>query len=180
MYQSRGFNPQNLFRVADSFTRPANTTAYAVSDLVANSTTAASVTPLSWTIARTVTGLVKITRALLRKSQKQSTNASFRLHLFNAIPTVATTGDNGAFGTNVSGYDKSLGWIEFVVVAAAEYADGDVMIGVPTDDVLSTSPAPMIVAPTAGRILYGLLQARATYTPASAEVFTVELECERA
>jgi len=37
-----------------SFTRPANTTAYADGDLVANSATAASVVPLTFTSSRVV------------------------------------------------------------------------------------------------------------------------------
>src|SRR5215207_5972656 len=51
-----------------SFVRPANTTAYAIGDLVANSTTAGSVTPLSVTGARVANGTGSIVYAGLRKS----------------------------------------------------------------------------------------------------------------
>lgn len=168
----------NLYRVASSFTRPADTTAYTAGDLVANSTTAASVTPLSWTITRTVQGLIKVKRAILRKSNNSITNADFHLHLFNASPTIATNGDNAAFLSIVSGYDKSLGtiWLD----ATLRYADGAVAVGCPLDSSDTYFPLEMIVAPAAGRIIYGLLSVEAAYTPASGETFTVELEVERA
>ena len=174
--QARSFSP-NLIRVSANFTRPADTTAYTSGDLVANSVTAASVVPLSWTVSRTVLGLVRVRRALLHKNQNSITNAGFQLHLFNASPTIATAGDNSVFATNVSGYDKSMGFIEFTSIA--RYADGAVSQGQCVDDT-NTKAAAMIVAPAAGRLVYGLLLATGAYTPASAEVFTVDLELERA
>src|SRR4051812_8128931 len=51
-----------------SFTRPADVTPYASGDLVADNTTAGSVTPLSWTAARVAAGSFLVRRARLRKS----------------------------------------------------------------------------------------------------------------
>jgi hypothetical protein len=80
-----------------SFTRPANTTAYADGDLVANSATAASVVPLTFTTSRVV-GQGTIARVRLYKSNPSATNANFTLHLFTSDPGVPTNGDNGALG----------------------------------------------------------------------------------
>src|SRR6185437_974597 len=79
-----------------NFTRPADTTAYATGDLVANSTTAGSVTPLSFTAPRYATGSGQVRRARLKKSTNTTTNATFRLHLYATSPT-PTNGDNGAW-----------------------------------------------------------------------------------
>lgn len=167
----------NLYRVASSFTRPSDTTQYTADDLVANSTTAASVTPLSWTLPRTVKGLVNVRRAFIRKTSTSVTDPGMRVHLFSASPTVSTTGDNGVFKNVVTGLSYHLGSIYVPIKQAL--ADGAVGWGVPLD-YSETCVADMIVQPASGRIIYGLLSSNSTYTPASAEVFTVELEVERA
>lgn len=163
-------------RASANFTRPSNTTAYAGGDLIANSETAASVVPMSWTLPGTVGGLVKIRRALVRKTATSITNADIRVHLFSASPTVSTNGDNAAFLTVVSGLASHLGSI--YVPMGQPLADGAIGWGVPLD-YSETYAADMIVRPSSGRLIYGLLLAKAAYTPASAEVFTVELEFER-
>jgi hypothetical protein len=157
--------------IADSFTRPADTNAYAVGDLVANSTTAASVVPLAFDNASIATGICRIDGARIRKSTATTTAASFRLHLFHAAPSVATTGDNGAFGTVVSGAASYLGAIDVTIDRA--FADGAAGSGIPMRG------SPLNVSVPAGQIIYGLLEARGAYTPASAEVFTVTLEVFR-
>ncbi|MGD9724531.1 MAG: hypothetical protein AB7U76_26085, partial [Pirellulales bacterium] len=68
---------------SDSFTRPANTTAYASADLVANSTTNTSVTALTLrNVAVNQQGSTIIRRVKLYKSGTSTTNASFRVHIF--------------------------------------------------------------------------------------------------
>ncbi len=80
-----------------SFTRPADTSSYTSGDLVANSTTAASVVPLSWSIQGTGgSGIIRAVRFF--KSSTTATAASFRVHLFVAAPPTPANGDNGAYG----------------------------------------------------------------------------------
>jgi hypothetical protein len=148
-----------------NFNRPADTTAYAVGDLVANSTTAGSVTPLSWTVGRVNDGYVTIRRARLKTSSTSVTNAQFRLHLYGATPTV-TNGDNGAWLSTQSTY---LGWIDITVDKV--FSDAAEGIGVPT-------AGSEIIAPclSGAATIKGLLEARAAYTPTNAGTFTVELE----
>lgn len=145
------------------FVRPADTTAYAIGDLVANSTTAGSVVPLDLPVSRTDSGSVSIERVKLRKSGVSTTNASFRVHLFSAAPT-PTVGDNAAFGT--SGSNSYLGSTDVVVSQA--FSDG--ACGFSDANFKSIS-----VRLEAGYSVYGLVEARAAYVPVSAESFTVTL-----
>jgi hypothetical protein len=109
-----------------NFTRPADTTTYAQGDLVANSTTAGSVTPLALTAARVSGGGGVIRKFRLIKSTASLTNAQFRVHLFNALPTVAN-GDNAAWGT-----PGALNYIDaFDVTMDQAFTDGAVGFGFP-------------------------------------------------
>lgn len=159
-------------RISANFTRPADTTAYASGDLVANSTTSGSVVPLSFTnVVRTAGDCVRIERVRIEKSGTSLTNASFRFHLFEASPT-PTVGDNGVFNNagalatnNVLNHAGS-----FPVTMTWSGSDGAMGIGVPTTGAGATA------SPTSGTTLYGLLEVTAAYTPASGEVFYVVLE----
>jgi len=148
-----------------NFTRPSDTTAYAVGDLIANSTTAGSVVPLSFTIdPGSAGGQYLIRRLRLNKTATSITNASFRLHLYLASP-IPTNGDNGAWLTTESTY---LGAIDITMDKVfSNYSKG---FGVP-----ATGSEIAFEVPPSG-IVYGLLEARGAYTPASAEVFTAVLE----
>jgi len=153
-----------------NFSRPANTTAYASGDLVANSTTAGSVTPLSFSMT---VGEYRVLRARIKRSQATATNASFRLHLYTSSPTL-TNGDNDAWLSTESG------WLGFLTTAAANavaFSDGGCGIAV-WESNTATAPWGVHVT-TSATTLYGLLEARAAYTPASGETFTVTLEAER-
>lgn len=150
--------------VSANFTRPADTTAYASGDLVANSTTAGSVTPLSFTVARVAAGSGSIRRARIKKSGTSVTNTAFRLHLFAASPTV-TNGDNGALLTTHSGWIGSID-----VNAMLAFSDAAAGNGTPN------SGSEVAFKLASGQVLFGLLEARGAYTPTSAEVFTITLE----
>lgn len=79
-----------------NFTRPANTAAYAAGQLVGNSTTAGSVVPLSWVVARVNAGNLYVRRATMLSTGKSITNAAFVLYLYTVSPTIAS-GDGAAF-----------------------------------------------------------------------------------
>lgn len=155
--------------VSANFTRPADTTAYAVNDLVANSTTAGSVVALSWsTASRYSGGSAVVRRARIKKSTTGVTSAMFRLHLYATDPAASsgiTNGDNGAWLTKEANY---LGSIDVTVNKA--FSDAAKGIGSPAEG------SEITFVPGSGSTIYGLLQALAAYTPGNAEVFTVELE----
>lgn len=148
-----------------NFTRPSDTTAYASGDLVANSTTAGSVVSLSWTITRIATGSAILRRVRLRKSGTGVTNAQFRVHFYSAAPTAAN-GDNGVWST--SGVADYLGAVDVTVDRA--FTDGAAGNGVPV------TGSEINIALASGSTIRGLVEARGAYTPASAEVFTIDLE----
>jgi hypothetical protein len=154
--------------ISANFSRPADTTAYVSGDLVANSTTAGSVTPLSFSAARVAAGNFKVSRARLKKSNTSTTNATFRLHLYLTSPTCAN-GDNGAWSTTESGYLGSFD-LDMTGGNGRAFTDAAKVIGVPAVG------SEIIAKLSSGSTIYGLLEARAGYTPASGETFTVELE----
>ena len=148
-----------------SFTRPNDTTAYASGDLVANDITAGSVLPMQFPLGgNAMPGSTRIARARLRKSGTTATNASFRVHLYGASPTVAN-GDNGAWST-----DHAASWLGNIDVTA--------MLAF-TDGCTGTGSAPagseMFLRLASGSV-FALIEAKAAYTPAANETFTVTLE----
>lgn len=149
-----------------TFTRPADTTAYASGDLVANSTTAGSVVAMTLTVGRVAGGSFMLRRCKLATSSTSTTSASFRLHLFRSSPATITNGDNGAFST--SGTSDYIGAFDIIVDRA--FTDGAVGFGVP---VVGNE---MCVKLASGTAIYGLLEARAAYTPTSAGTFTITLD----
>lgn len=168
--------PYNLVEPANgaatasaSFSRPADTTAYATGDIVANSTTAGSVTALSFTAARVAptvgSASGRVRRVKVAKTNTSLTNAQFRVHLYTSTPTIAS-GDNAAFST--SGAATYIGYA--LVTMDVAFTDG--ATGFSADVNLPFKLA-------SGQIIYGLLEARLAYTPASAETFTVTLDVEQ-
>lgn len=158
MYASR----PSLQRSA-TFTRPADTTQYSSGDLVANSTSAGSVTLLSWAF----TTPIWLRRLLVTKSDPDITGASFRLWLHSDSAITFSNGDNGALAIGSS------------TLAISSVADGqpiefdfDFTLTGAGDVGVATWDYGLICLPAT---TYGFLEARGTYTPGSAEVFTFYL-----
>lgn len=145
-----------------SFTRPSDTTAYTIGDLVSNSTTNTSVVPMTFSIPYG-RGL-KLWKIEIAKSTATITNCKLKLHLYKDSPTVAN-GDNGAYSGIAAGH---LGTIEVDISAGPTFTDSSVGQGAPAS-------VPMFIVADVDCKIYGLLEATAAYTPASAEVFTVSL-----
>jgi hypothetical protein len=150
---------------SNTITRPADTTAYASGDLVANSTTAGSVT--AFTLTGTLGRGLAIQRVTIAKSQASVTNANFRVHFFKDIPTV-TNGDNGAFVPIVSGY---IGFVDCLGASqSAAFSDASRLHGIYVNNSLASD---LVVYLDADQKIYALIEARAAYTPASAETFAI-------
>lgn len=164
-----------------SFTRPANTTAYAAGGLVANSTTAGSVVPLTFpNFFQNYLQPTQLVRARLYKSGTVLTNASFRLHLFESLP-VPTVGDGGVFQS--AGALATTGGLTYLTSLSftLNFAGTDGASGqaTPVTGNLVHSYSRATSNSAAAKSLYGLLEATAAYTPVSAEVFTATLELLR-
>lgn len=164
--------PNAFVRLSSSFNRPANTTAYAAGRLVANSTTAGSVTPLSFANASRVAGdCFRIERVRLTVSSTSLTTASFIIHFFESSPTVSV-GDNAAFDSSgtlsTTGAATWSGSVPVTLTMAG--SDGATGIGVPGVGVGIT------MAPQSGTTVYALIEANSAYTPTSGETITVIIE----
>lgn len=155
-----------------TFNRPANTTAYASGQLIANSTTAGSVVPLNLTAARIATGSFTIARLRLRKTGSSIAGASFRVHLFSVAPTVAN-GDGGIL--SASGSASYLG--RYDVVMDQAFTDGAIGIGNPITGLLTEGGVAQVpVKLASGQSIFALIEARGAYTPVSGETFTLALD----
>jgi hypothetical protein len=155
-----------IWNLSQSFSRPNNTTAYASGQLVANSVTAGLVVPMAFTVGgNSMPGQFRLSRIRLFKSGTSSTNAQFRLHLYGAAPSVVN-GDGGIWST--SGAAFYLGSID--VASMKAFTDGCADVGA------AAAGSELLIRLPAGATLYALLEARAAYTPAANEAFTLTLE----
>lgn len=168
----------NSALIAATFSRPANTTAYAArvgntaGSLVANSTTAGSVTPMQLVIARKVGGTGTITAVKLAKSSPIITNASFRVHFYGTAPT-ASNGDGSSWLTTPSSY---LGYADIAMdkVFTTE-ASGSALPKTSASD-----PRAIVFSAAAGsQTIYALVEALGNYTPVSGETFVLTVDVSR-
>lgn len=160
---------------APTFTRPSDTTQYAALDLVANSTTAASVVALQFKFDRAIVKSgFRITRGTMVKSDTDIVTATFALHLFKATPTFSTNGDNSAMSGNTTGAASWLGTL--TNAAAISFLADDVAQFTATDATgIMCTVADFTPAADGTISLYGCLSAIGTYTPGSAETFSVTI-----
>jgi hypothetical protein len=150
--------------VSASYTRPADTTAYGAGDVVANSTSAATVLTFS-NIARGPGLGGVIQHALLIDSAAQSTKPDLELWLFDTAPTMQN--DNAAWNPSDAELEALIGRIDFALgsfkTAGANGATQAANISVPFQ------------CTAAVQAIYGVLVVRNAYTPVSAEKFTIRL-----
>lgn len=159
-------------KVTATFTRPSNTTQYAVGDVLTAGTAAA----MTFTnVVGGANGNGEIVKSVLVDSANQATLGDFELWLFHTAPTMDN--DNAAFTPTDAEMLNLVGIIDFPATVAAvgdatSGAGGNVVyLGVPLSG-LKTEP---IGTKIGSRTLYGVLVARSTYTPVSAEEFTITL-----
>ena len=159
--------------ISSSFSRPSNTTAYSAGQLVANSTVAASVTPLTFAnVVRSAGDCLRVERVRISKTTNSLTNASFKLHLFEVLP-VPSVGDGAGFDSSgvlqlTTGALNHIG--TFSVTMTISGTDGAIGWSA------SNADLPRTCCPVTGTTLYGLLEATAGYTPVANEVFAVAVE----
>ena len=155
---------------SSTFPRPNNTTAYASGNLVANSTTAPSVVPMSWALGYSIiTAPVRCKRSRIQKSGAAAANSTFRLHLYGASPAVAS-GDGGAWSTDTAA--NYLGYMDMTQQGTILLAFTDGCAGWGA----FAAGGELNLRLGAGKTIYGLLEARAAYAPAANETFSVTLE----
>lgn len=148
-----------------TLTRPANTTAYAVGNLIASSTTAGSVTVPSFTAAGANGGGFHLSYLrLVTNATSGMGSASIQINLWDAAPTY-TNGDGGAYAP-ATGAAHWLG--SFTVVSMVQGGDGAWGGAVP--DVGNQLDLNTGASST---VIYWDLTAGTVFTPASGQTFTL-------
>ncbi len=150
-----------------AFTRPANTTAYAIGDEVSNSATATSVVPLKFeNVTRSPLWTATILDAMLVDDTNEATLPALELWLFTSPPTTAGDNVTCAF-SDADLVDRLVHVIPFYVSYAG---------------ILSTGGNTVFSAPginqsfyAPGGNLFGIYLARNAYTPLASEIFTTKL-----
>jgi hypothetical protein len=145
-------------------TRPADTNVYASGDLIANSTTAGSVTPLFLPAAKSGAA----SRVRLKVNDTAWRAGIIRCHFFRGVPTV-TVGDNGVLNaaeTYAFTESEYLGYVD--VTLSQQTSDGFVK------GIAAFAFVFDLLAGSQG--LSALLESRSAVTPGSAKVFTLTLE----
>jgi len=145
--------------------RPADTTVYAAGDVLAESTSAATV----WTFSDTVRGSGlggTIQSAELIDSAAAATKPELELWLFDA--SLTTQNDNAAWNPSDTEMKACIGMILFP-------AGGFMTAGANGMIMASNLVLPFQCA-AASSTLYGILVVRNAYTPVSNEEFTIRLQ----
>lgn len=157
----------------EDLTRPSNSTAYAQGDCVCNATSSADAEFLQFAIPAGVR-VFDVRKLVAHKSNTTNTNAAFRLHLVSAPPTDPVADNDALSALRLDNPIHYLGYFEFTFAATlgnfafveAAPAAGGQMTLVPDDNTSWEDDA---------RYIYGVLEARAAYTPASGETFDFTL-----
>lgn len=150
--------------ISDSITRPSNTTQYADGDAISEVTTNDFFTFSG--VCRPSKFSALITGATLISSIDTSGGLAADLYLFadNELPTEAA--DNAAWAVTDAQLLNCLGVISF---PAADWDTAG------ANSLCSVNNLGLAISPGRSNIV-GQLVARSTYTPASAEVFSVQLK----
>jgi hypothetical protein len=152
-----------------SFARPADTTAYAALDAISDSLSTPTVLTFPG-MGRIAGGSGYIVKARLLTDQKTNT-ARFRLHLFHTAPTPVD--DNAPQTLLWTNRDKRVGYIDFDACFTEDPTNSTAA------ESLNTAVRLPFVCANGSQALYGLLEARDAFTPASGQQFYIELTVEQ-
>ncbi len=149
-----------------SFTRPNDTTAYDIDDLIANSTTANQVVPMELVATRAFNSPALLRRARIFVNDTAFAGKIIRARFYRNKP-VPANGDNAAYSTDRAEY---LGRVD--VLLDETFTDGAGGIGIPVvgSDI-------MFMPKLGTQSIFALLAARSAVTPAAQKIFTLEAEC---
>ena len=149
-----------------SFTRPADTTAYAANDAIADSTSVPTLLSFA-NCANVNAGQGYIVKTRLMTNQKTCT-ARFRLSFYHTSPSPVN--DNAPKPMLYANKDKLIGRID-LDPCNTEDATSDAAFA------LSTALMPYVCA-AADTTIYCILTTLDAFTPASAQQFFLEITCE--
>lgn len=157
--------------VSSTITRPNNGSAATAGILVANSATAASVTPFKFGFPYPG---IKIYNVGVSKGSSSATK--FTVHLFNSSPTIFS-GDSTSISVASAGYLTSYP-VDLSTVTQFSSGAGVSALGASS---AAGSANPLLVTTemgSGGCFIYGLLAANSSYTPSASESYTVTIYAE--
>lgn len=157
--------------IAANFTRPADTTAYAAGDVVADSTSAPTIITFA-RAAKEVGGHGIIQEAIVVSSQNAATKPDLELWLFDTAITMDN--DNAAFTPTDAELRTLIGVIAFPVASFKVGDAGAAAAGNVICDVQGLNLQVNTV--NTSNAIYGVLVVRNAYAPASAERFDIRLK----
>lgn len=163
---------QQVSQPVATITRPADTTAYTAGDVIADSTSAATVLKFNRASGDGSGGVIR--SAMMASSIAPGTKLNADLFLFDTAPT-AYGNDNEAFALSDADLLNCVGVISLDGTTAA-----NVKTGTLNCVVINQALAMPVKSLVNDRCLYGVLVARNAYTPGSGEVLTIKLGIQQA
>ena len=155
--------------IAANFTRPADTTAYAAGDVIADSTSAPTVITFSRATSDSVS---TIQQAIIVTSASVATKPDLELWLFDT--TVTPDNDNAVFTPTDAELRTLIGVIAFPV---ASFKVGDATAGAGGNSICDVQTLNIQINSTPQvNAIYGVLVVRNAYVPVSAERFDIRLK----
>jgi len=160
----------NMAKVSVEMTRPADTTAYGVGDVVSNSTVTTTLMEFA-NLTRVNAGSGYLVRVNLF-TDKKSIVPRMRIHLFNVnTPTVAV--DNAQMKLLYADAAKYIGFIDLPAMTTPvdtanstwSYADNDTL-------------RKAVMSAIGSRSIFAMMEALDAFTPASAQKFTLSITLE--
>lgn len=162
-------------RLSATFTRPSNTTAYTIGDVVGPVTTAAVQTLAG--AARQNGGSGRITDVLLECNEPTITLGTFRIHIFNTSFTPAA--DNAAFAELHANAAYYQGFCDPPILVA-DFATASGAVTRLNAGIDAAKGLPMQFICAAGDTgLYAVIVALGAYVPKSAGVFRLSVIVEQ-
>lgn len=149
------------------FTRPSDTTQYADGDAVSDDTTTATSATFTLKNMATMGGMGGVIHSVtLHKTDLDQTGADFDIYFFASAPAGTTFEDNAAIAVTDAVFQTCQGFVQLTASADGQsVATGDIYCKTNLDLPYQCS--------NENGDLYVVIVARGTYTPASAEVFTL-------
>ncbi|WFU76593.1 hypothetical protein [Bradyrhizobium sp. CB2312] len=161
----------NTAVVGGSVQRPADTAAYAAGDIVAQSTTAASCSPVPVAASRDVDTKGVLRRCRVKVDDIAWFNANLYVHVFKDAPTFAS-GDNAAFAAALT----ESNYLGAFSVTLDQKFSGSVVKGIGAP----VSGSEVIFDPSSGtKNIFFVLETKTALTPGSAKTLTVAFEVFR-
>lgn len=166
--QANSLPVTGMVATASATLTPSVSAAYVSGDIIANSGTAGSVTPLTLAVSPFADKAVLISRVRVTTADTAWASGTVRVHFYKTSPTV-TNGDGGVFLSTESSY---LGYAE--VTLDRHFSDAEKGFGVPAiGNVFAIEPA------SGTTNIFGLIEARSSVTGTASKLWTVVLEVLR-